>query len=181
MKRVHDQVFEIPPSFVLARVIPTGSELLYGFRHRWVSRGDIGQLAAALASSGIVLSPVEHEIVRATQDDPGRLDELVHETEVAEDYADGRDKVWLFLALAYLLSQGATLPYMTVDRLYGDFGYPPEMEDFVSYMPAQPTQATGPKAQTERLQRFVADRAAQYRARDARRRSFAKAPTSESE
>lgn len=94
MKRVHDQVFEIPPSFVLARVIPTGSELLYGFRHRWVSRGDIGQLAAALASSGIVLSPVEHEIVRATQDDPGRLDELVHETEVAEDYADGRDKVW---------------------------------------------------------------------------------------
>lgn len=169
MTRRHDFVFEIPAGFILDRVVPTGSEVLYGLRHGWLSRGDLPQIAHALASSRPPESAVEHGIVRAVREDPGLLDELIFRNE-GDDYLDQRDKVWLFLGLARMLEAGVSLPSSDVDSLYADFGHPPEIEGIVSFMPADPGEPTGPHVLADNLRRFVRERATYYRERDERRR-----------
>lgn len=63
-----------------------------------------------------------------------------------------RDK-WLYLVLAWILENRHSDPdpFQRVEEVYGDFGYPEEVESFVRYMPMQGPDPGSREAAVRRL------------------------------
>ncbi|MGH2443088.1 MAG: DUF2247 family protein [Chloroflexota bacterium] len=74
------------------------------------------------------------------------------------DNTCGPARKWLYLQLkaAYDRHRALKCPLCVVEQIYVDFGYPPSIESFISYMPAQPGDEPGTTAMTERWSDFLA-------------------------
>lgn len=161
--------FELPASFVLTRVLPTGAELAYGYREGWLRRSDVVGITVAKLNRGAPLAAAEDEMALLLVDDLDRVDDLVGDLEFADQPTEDRARLWLFLALAWLWEHRDNFddPLEVIELLYADFGYPDEICDLVRYMPAAPGGPTGRGAIEERWRSYLERTGAQYHERDA--------------
>ena len=142
--------FNIPAAFVVARAMPTGAELAYGFREGWLTRTDVVGVALAKYEANLPLSSTEEELALVLSTDLERVDELIADLDTADEPAERRARLWLFLSLAWLLEHRHDFadPLEVIEMLYADFDYPEEIESLVRFMPA-----AGPDAGVDAIER----------------------------
>lgn len=164
--------FNIPAAFVVARAMPTGAELAYGFREGWLTRADVVAVALAKYEAELPLSSAEEDIALLLSSDLDRVDELIADLEIVDEPTEQRARLWLFLSLAWLLEHRQDFgdPLEVIEMLYADFDYPDEIQGVVRFMPA-PGPDAGVDA-IERRWRALVDRlSAEYETRDLARNS----------
>ncbi|WP_341684048.1 DUF2247 family protein [Nocardia farcinica] len=127
----HTAKFRIPASFIVdwARVTPR--ELHYGYTNQWISSADVVELAlGSIVPSGSKMGIVE-EISLLLSDELDRIPELM------DQLIDRDDRVWTYLALAWVHENQEEFddPLKTVDLIFADFGYPQDVGEFVTFMP----------------------------------------------
>lgn len=160
MSRKHELVFQIPAAYVLERALPKGDELLYGLRHGWLSRRDFESLVRARLRATSHLDALDKELVHAIERDPGHVDELVYEAEQSDAYPDGGDRLWLFLALAWILDRPVSVDQKrALEMVYADFDYPQDIAAFIPFTPG--TDSNWTELETK-WRHYVEGRSAHY-------------------
>ena len=154
-------------SFILDRVILTPAEMAFGFDRGWLQPSDIVELALAKLKSGLQITPLEEEIALKLPEDFPQVADIVSRLEVSDEPMEERQRVWLFLALDWLLHHRDEVddPYEIIEFLYDDFGHPEEIRELVRYMPRLPGAA--PQTMDERWQVYVENERRRYRERNA--------------
>ena len=158
---------QIPADFVVTRVLPTAAELAYGFRHGFLSPDDVIAVALAKYTAEIPLGPVEEQLALLLSDQRDKVDELVGALEPA-DPTERPDRVWLYLALAWLLEHADEFddPLHVIELVYADFEYPEEIRSLVRFLPPEPGEAPGVDGLWKRWRQWVEQAGAEYAARD---------------
>lgn len=159
--------FKISAEFVTARVLLTPGELVYGYRHGWLSEQDVVSVALSAFEAGDDLPSAEEDLALLLSDDIGRVPDLVGnvaETSAVEPDPGG---VWLFLALAWLHDHRSEHlePFEVIEMLYADFEYPDEIAGLVRFMPPPAGAASGHRALEQRWEDFLSRKSAQFRKR----------------
>jgi len=137
-----------PASFVVARGLPTGAELGYGFREGWLDRRNVVEVALAKYKAGVVLVPAEEELALLLSDELDRVEDLAASLEFSDEPDERRARFWLFLALAWLLEHRSEYdnPLRVIEMLWTDFGYPDEIRNLIGFVPAEPGELIGTEA-----------------------------------
>ena len=164
--------FNIPASFVVARAMPTGAELAYGFREGWLTRADVVAVALAKYEADLPLSPAEEELALLLSDDLDRFDDLIVDLEIVDEPSEQRARLWLFLTIAWLFDhrQDFRDPLEVIEMLYADFDYPDEIQGLVRFMPTAPGEDASLEALEQRWRVFVDRLSAEYQQRDLARK-----------
>lgn len=159
--------FNIPAAFVVARAMPTGAELAYGFREGWLTRADVVAVALAKYKANLPLHSTEEELALLLSADLERVDELIADLDIADEPTERRARLWLFLSLAWLLEHRQDFgdPLEVIEMLYADFDYPEEIEGMVGFMPASDPDA-GVDAIERKWRAFVDRLSSEYDQRD---------------
>lgn len=159
---------QLPAGFVVERALPTGAELAYGFREGWLSREDVVEVALAKYKAEVPLLPAEEELALLLSDDLDQVEELVAALEFSDEPAELRARLWLFLALAWLLDHRSEYddPLGVIEQLYADFDYPEEIRSLVRFMPPGPGDLPGVEGIAGRWRGYVERLGAEYRERD---------------
>lgn len=160
--------FEIPASFVLERMLPTGAELVWGFRHGWISAEGVVAIALAKMEAGVYLPRPEEDLALLLSDELDRVSDLAADLEIVDEPAERRARAWLFLALSWLLQRRHEFadPHEVIEMLYADFESPPEIRGLVRYIQPVPGQPVGLAAIDERWRSWVEVTGTEYRERD---------------
>jgi len=160
--------FNVPAAFVVARAMPTGAELAYGYREGWLTSGDVVAVALAKYQADLALTSAEEELALLLSADLDRVDELVADLEIVDEPAEQRARLWLFLALAWLLEHREDFsdPLEVIEMLYADFDYPDEIQGLVRFMPAAPGDDASLDAIVRRWRAFVDRLSSEYEKRD---------------
>jgi hypothetical protein len=129
--------FKLPASFILARALPTGAELAYGYRHGWVTQADVVAIVKAKCQAGEPLREPEEELMDVLPIETDRFDQVIAELEISPEPTERRARLWLFLVLSALLENQSSFedPLGIIELLYADFDYPEEIQGFVRFMP----------------------------------------------
>lgn len=160
--------FPLPVSFVLERVLPTGAELAWGYRHGWVSAESAVAIAVAKLEAGAYLSGPEEELALLLSDDLDRVQELLKDLEFVGEPAELRARLWLFLSLAFVFERRDECddPLGVVEDLYALFEYPDEIQGLVRYMPVPVGEPMGLDAVMQRWASWLASVGNEYRHRE---------------
>ena len=128
----------IPYSFIRKRVLLSWRDALWGYEHQLIGWSDI----VAIAEDRLLLdsdNPMTIELVCLGKSETQQVGALLRTlaNNEPDDAGSASDKKWLFLVLAWLFENRDVVsdPLSEVESIYADFGYPPEIEGFVSYMP----------------------------------------------
>ncbi|GAA5056286.1 DUF2247 family protein [Nocardia callitridis] len=150
--------FNIPASFISEWARLTPSELRYGYEHQWITSKDV----VALALTSVV--PAEDNMDAVEDISLLLSDELDRIPDIMDKIADHDDKVWVYLALAWVHENRGEFeePFKTVDMLYADFGYPDDVGDFATFMPPPPGGVPGMPGLAQRWQKFLDDNRSRY-------------------
>ncbi len=148
---------ELPASFIVQRVLPTGAEVAYGFQEGWLSRNAVIAIELAKYEAGLSLSSAEEELALLLSDDVDRVDELVRNLEISDEPTERRARLWLYLALAWLLDHRSDYDDVleVIEMLYADFDYPEEIRSLVRFMPPGPGDRPGVEGIEQRWRDFV--------------------------
>jgi hypothetical protein len=160
--------FEIPESFVIERARPSPAELAYGFLSGWLGATSVISIAEVKHKEGRPLSPQEAELVLLLPDDLDRVNELCEAMAISDEPAESRQRLWMYLALAWLLEHRADFPdpLGVIETLFADFEYPDELSPLVRFMPVESGAAVGIPAIEDRWRDFVERVSREYAARD---------------
>ncbi|MCP4592693.1 MAG: DUF2247 family protein [bacterium] len=132
---------KLAADFVLDRLELSWSDVKWGYEHGILSAAGVVEFAVARlaededAGSAVVelasLSPQEHAEV------PSVLEKVLQSEGVA--WSSESRRKWLYLVLAWVHEHRDELPdpLGIVEQVYADFGYPVEIQSFVSYMPPE--------------------------------------------
>jgi len=160
--------FPITASFVLERLVPTGGEIAYGFRHGWLQAEEVVALALAKLERGLSMTEIEKQIALLTpENDPWVVRNLVDRLDQSDGVLRDRSSVWLFLALDWLYSQRREFadPLQLIEMLYADFGHPDEIDSLVRFMPAPSGVAIGTNAIEDRWHSYLDKKRTYFRSR----------------
>jgi hypothetical protein len=96
------------------------------------------------------------------------VDQLVAELEIVDEPSEQRARLWVFLALSWLLEhrEDYSDPLQVIEMLYTDFDYPDEIQGLVRFMPNAPGEDPGIEAIKQRWRAFIDRLSAEYRQRD---------------
>jgi hypothetical protein len=160
---------DIPTEFILSRVIPTPAEMAYGYRHGRTTAGQLVELAEAKVASGLPATDEEVMLAQLLPDELEQVDGIVARIEGRRPANSDEFRVWLFLALAWLLHRRERLPdpLAVVEMLFEDFDHPPEIYGLLRYMPVRPDEALGIEAIEHRWTDYVEKTGAEFRQRTA--------------
>lgn len=153
--------FDLPAVFVVPRVRLEPGELAYGYAHGWIDDASVVDIAADLLAAGAPSAPLQ-ELACVFRDELWRVRRLVDEIET--DPGSESDRVWLYLALAWLHDHQREHadPLQLIEMLYADFGYPAEIESLVRYMPATPGARIGVTALEECWTDYLRQKSSEY-------------------
>lgn len=148
---------QLPSPFVVSYAIPTGAELAWGFREGWITRRGLVEVALAKYEAHILLSDAEERLALSLDDELDQVDDLVDTLQLSDEPVERRARLWLFLALAWLLEHRADYedPLRVIEMLYADFEYPDEIKGLVRFMPPGPGQEFGVAAIESRWREYV--------------------------
>lgn len=153
--------FQLPAAFVASRVSLRPNELKYGYECQWLDdAGVVGVAEAALVGGETLVAPMD-ELALLLSDDYDRIPDLLSEV---SDGSGSPERVWLYLTVAWVHANKQEIadPLGVVEMLYADFGYPPEIEGFVRYMPAPPGAASGLDAIEDRWNDYLVRQQTEY-------------------
>jgi hypothetical protein len=140
----------IPYSFVRERLRLSWREALWGYEHQLIGWSAVVDLAIERLCSGSD-DPLEIELASLTKMETYQVGELLRKLAGTSPEEDGVlvQRKWLYLLLAWLFENKGSVPdpFGEVEAIYADFGYPPEIEGFVRYMPV--TDDYDPSAHTK--------------------------------
>ena len=159
--------FLIPASYVLDHSAPTLAELVYGYRHSWLSAADTVVVAMSRFEANESTLPAEEELALLRPMEVDQVAGLVWSLEQAiTPLDDGASRLWLFLAMAWVWDHRAAFsdPLGTVDMIYTDFDYPAEIEGLIRYLPPPPGAEPGIPALHDRWREYVEQQTRQFRA-----------------
>jgi hypothetical protein len=161
-------VFNIPADFILARLIPTSAELAYGVHNGWLSRDDLVTIALAKLERGVDSTGPEEQLLVLSPNDHYTFEELLDVMATSYEPVERRARVWLFLALSWLLENLDDFddPLGVIELLYADFEYPEEIQGLVRFMPPPPGQPTGLTALDNNWHHYVERVGKEYRERN---------------
>lgn len=140
----------IPYSFVCERLKLSWRDALWGYEHQLIGWSTIVDLAIErlYADSD---DPLEIELASLTKMETYQVGDLLRKLAGASPEEDSviAQRKWLYLLLAWLFENKESVsdPFGEVEAIYTDFGYPPEIEGFVRYMPV--TDGYDPSAHTK--------------------------------
>jgi hypothetical protein len=163
---------KIPATFIRDRAPMSWRELKFGIDHELLDPAAIVDLAPEQSEQHDRGLNAWVDLARA---DPGAGSEIVDEFASAEQElseSEIRDK-WLYLVLAWIYEYRGEFrdPLQIVEAVYADFGYPPEIEQFVRYMPMEGpdlgTREANEQRLIERWKNYLDARAAQHNTRPA--------------
>lgn len=128
----------IPYSFIKKRASLSWRDVLWGYENKLLQWQDVVAIALDRLPSGSE-NELELELASSVKPENWKAEELVRalsERELLENQAPPGAK-WLFLVLAWLSDNKGADPnsLSEVERIYVEFGYPPEIAGFVRYMP----------------------------------------------
>ena len=129
-------IIRLSPEFILARVVPTGAELAYGYEIGWLSAREIVAIVQAKSDSAVPLDAMEEALLTAG-DDPYERDRLIGTADAGEGKAEEQaSRVWLFLGISALWAKRSELAdaLEMLYQLISEFGYPEEVENLL-YVP----------------------------------------------
>lgn len=159
------RAYRIPVEFVLRHFKPTWCDVDMGLRNAWLDSAAALEIAVQRIAAN---ENAPHAEVMLAATEPTQTAEIAEQVQVlakteSEDDAQRSKRRWLYLVLAWLYENRATVPdpLAEVEEIYSDFGYPEEVARFVRYMPPKehehwPQLATQEEA-TERLIRVWGD------------------------
>ncbi|MGC5258181.1 DUF2247 family protein [Gordonia sp. DT218] len=151
--------FRLPARFIGQKVLLTPAELRWGYDNLWVEAEDV----VALTLTSVVADP---EPLAAVEELSLLLsDELDRVPELIGCLTPDPEPVWMYLTTEWVVEHPADFagaPLETVEQLYTDFGYPAEMEGFITYMPTPPGGTPGIDGLWERLREFLAAGTARF-------------------
>lgn len=128
----------IPFIFIQERVCLSWRDALWGYERNMLSWSGIVDLAKAMKFSTTDMCVVELSYLdKSTTYKIGDLLREIAATEI--EPADSISiKKWFFLTLAWTFENKSRIddPLGEVEKIYADFDYPVEIENFVRYMPA---------------------------------------------
>lgn len=126
----------IPWSFVRQKAGMTWREILFGLEQELLSRDAPVDFATELLAGDPPAEVMDLALLEKYES-PTALVQKLAENEPEMSLAAIRSK-WLFLVLAWLWEHrnAESNPLRKVEEVYADFGYPPEIKDFVAYMPS---------------------------------------------
>lgn len=156
----------LPAQFILHRVLLTRAEMAFGFEQGWLDAKDIVELALAKLRQGLSVTPAEEELALLLPQDLDEVSDLVARMKVADEPLEERQRVWLFLALDWLLDHQTEVadPHQIIELLYDDFGHPEEIRGLVRYMPPLSHESSG--TLEERWKKYVDVERVRYKNRD---------------
>lgn len=129
----------VPYSFIKKHTSLTWREALWGYERQLIGWSAVVDLAVEKMLEGPG-RPLEIEISNLGKSEASQAGELLRtiakkEPEKKPDIADQK---WLFIVLSWLFEHKDDIsnPLGEIEKIYADFGYPSEIESFISYMPA---------------------------------------------
>jgi hypothetical protein len=160
--------FHLPAAFVLDRCRPTANELAYGHQQGWIDDADVVRIIEEKARGGCDLTPAEDEVLLLLADDFERVPELVEAMAVGGEPVEARERLWMYLALAWLLLRHGDVddPYLVIEDMFSLFRYPDELTPLVRFLPAPPGEQEGIDGLKDRWERDVRSLEGFYRGRD---------------
>jgi hypothetical protein len=161
--------FDIPTEFILARATPTPAEMAYGYRSRRTTARQLVELAEAKVTLGLPVTDEELMLAELLPDEVEHVDGIVTRIEAKRSASGDEFRIWLFLALAWLLHRRASVPDppAVVEMLFEDFDHPPEIYGLIRYMPVPKDEARGIAAIDQRWTDYVEKMGAEFRRRAA--------------
>ena len=150
--------FAIPASFIGTWARLTPGELHYGYANRWISSADVVELAlGCVVPADSKMESVE-DISLLLSDELDRLPDLM------DRLVDRDDRVWTYLALAWVHENQAEFddPFGTVDLIFADFGYPHDVGDFVTFMPPSSGGVAGYPGLRERWWKYLEEKRSEF-------------------
>lgn len=140
----------IPYSFVRERLKLSWRDALWGYEHQMIGWSAVVDLATDRFCAGSN-DLLEIELAGLTKMETFQVGDLLRELANASSGDDSAivQRKWLYLSLAWLFENKASIPdpLGDVESIYADFDYPPEIENFVRYMPV--TDGYDPSAHTK--------------------------------
>jgi hypothetical protein len=133
--------FSIPFSFINGILPLNWEEIYWGYERHFLGWKDIFDFSEQKLSTSVEdkNAEEENELCWIGKDEIYKIEELVKKL-ATKDQAENKaviEKKWLFLCLKWLYENRNSFedPLGYVEQIYADFDYPPEIEDFVRYMP----------------------------------------------
>ncbi|WP_327114389.1 DUF2247 family protein [Nocardia sp. NBC_01730] len=150
--------FSIPASFVSEWAKLTPGELRFGHENEWLTSKDVVELALTSVVPPSTKMGVIEEISLLLSDELYRLPALM------DKLADHDDRVWAYLALAWVHENQSEFdePFKVVDMIFADFGYPEDVGEFVTFMPPPVGSLPGMLGLKQRWQRYLDEKRSYY-------------------
>ncbi|MFT3943626.1 MAG: DUF2247 family protein [Ancrocorticia sp.] len=134
--------FVLPPEFILARVVPTVRELVYGYHHGWVDDEGAVRLAEAQYALGMQQTPSVEDVALLLRDERYNVERLMHaavtELEAENVGYEGEEpwRLWLYLALAWMYDHRSNYedPLTMIQMLSADFWEPDEIRNLIIWV-----------------------------------------------
>jgi hypothetical protein len=126
----------IPATFVLERASVSLPELKWAFDSGLIGAQTVVDFAAAKLAEGSD-SPLLVDLAGTTHEDLPGVKKILESLVVHPASSDELRRKWVWLLMSWLYEhQDEGDVFETIDRLYADLGYPPEMTPFGPYAPA---------------------------------------------
>lgn len=159
--------FPLPAGFILDRVRLQPAELVYGYTHGWLTDANLITIAESALISGAPVEPAIEQLAVLFSHELGHVPQLV--SEIPDDGQQDPQRVWLFLALAWLDAHRHqfTDPLVQVEMLYADFDHPAELEPLVRWLQGPADEVIGPDVLTRNWKAYLQRTAREYAERRA--------------
>jgi hypothetical protein len=129
-----------PTSYILDNVCLTWAEVLWGYEHELLNLSSVVEIAVNSLIDGSD-NPLVIELAGLTNQESWRMEEILKElsAKISSGINGNEYKKWLYLTLDWVYTNLDSFidPLDEIEEVYADFNYPPEIEQFIRYMPAQ--------------------------------------------
>ena len=144
------KISAIPITFILKKVALSWPDILWGHEYGYLNWTAVIKLAEQRLAEGSE-KPLEVELAGFTKEQASQVDDLLKELagNPPKNILEQSKKKWLFIMLSWAYENRINFldSLETIDGIYADFDYPPEIDYLWIYTP--PTDGYDPSKHTD--------------------------------